>query len=60
MLQQFLSGSYESAYSKPELQWRQAPPCSSWDTGRVASLLFSPGGICLNLDLGNRDTKVGD
>ena len=27
-----------------ELQWRQEPPCSSWDTGRVAPLLFSPGG----------------
>ena len=21
-------------YSVLELQWRQAPPCSSWDTGR--------------------------
>ena len=41
-----------------ELQWRQAPPCSSWDTARVAQLLFSPGGICLNLDLGNHDTKA--
>ena len=26
-----------------ELQWRQALPCSSWDTGRVVPLLFSPG-----------------
>ena len=26
----------------------KAPPCSSWDIGRVAPLLFSPGGSCLN------------
>ena len=25
-----------------ELQWRQAPPCSSWDTVRVAPFIFSP------------------
>ena len=31
-----------------ELQWCQAPPRSSWDTGRVVPLLFSPGGTCLN------------
>ena len=31
-----------------ELQWRQEPPCSSWDTGRVALFLFSPGGKSLN------------
>ena len=24
-----------------ELQWHQAPPCSSWDIGRVAPLIFS-------------------
>ena len=41
-----------------ELQWRQAPPCSSWDTGRVAPL--SPGVKRLNYDMGNRDTKLGD
>ena len=28
---------------KLELQWRQAPPCSSWDTGREAPFIFSPG-----------------
>ena len=33
-------------FTKLELQWRQAPPCFSWDTGRVVPLLFSPGGIC--------------
>ena len=31
-----------------ELQWRDAPPCSSWDTGRVALLLFSPSVKSLN------------
>ena len=33
---------------KLELKWRQAPPCSSWDTGRIVlgtNMLFSPGGI---------------
>ena len=35
-------------YFTQELQWRQAPPCSSWDTGRVAPLLLSPSDICLN------------
>ena len=27
-----------------ELQWRKAPPCSSWDTGRVAPLVVV---VCL-------------
>ena len=31
-----------------ELQWRQSPPCSSWDTGRVAQLMFSPSVESLN------------
>ena len=31
-----------------EFQWRQASPCSNWDTRRVAPLLFSPGGKSLN------------
>ena len=30
-----------------ELQWHQAPPSSSWDTGRVAPFLFFHGGIYL-------------
>ena len=33
---------------KLELQRRQAPPSSSWDTGRVAALIFSPGVKSLN------------
>ena len=33
-----------------ELQWRQAPPCSSLDTGRVAPLLFFPGVKSFNSD----------
>ena len=28
--------------------WRQAPPCSSWDTRRVVPLIFSPGVKRLN------------
>ena len=28
-------GSVLFNYVLPELQWCQAPPCSSWDTGRV-------------------------
>ena len=35
-------------YQILELQWRQAPLCSSWDTGRVAPLIFSPGVKSLN------------
>ena len=43
---------------KLELQWRTAPPCSSWDTGRVAPLIFSPGVKSSNNNMGNCDTKV--
>ena len=32
--------SYNIYIDQLELQWRQAPPCSSWDTGRVAPLIF--------------------
>ena len=35
-------------YLKLELQSRQVPPCSSWDTGREVPLIFSSGVKCLN------------
>ena len=38
----------QEKHIKLELQWRKAPPCSSWDTGRVAPLIFSPGIKSLN------------
>ena len=33
----------QQLYNLLEFQWRQAPPCSSWDTGRVVPLVFTPG-----------------
>ena len=38
----------------------KAPPFSSWDTGRVAPLIFSPGVKSLNNKTGNCDTNVGN
>ena len=46
VVDRLLALSIHKKYLILELQWRQAPPCSCWDTGRVAPLLFSPGGIC--------------
>ena len=43
-----------------KLHWRQAPPCSSWDIGRIVPMLFSPSGQCMNYKLGIRDTNIGD
>ena len=39
----WVSFEQELQFKQLELQWRQAPPCSSWDTGREAPLIFSPG-----------------
>ena len=51
-----IQGQYN--YLQLELQWRQAPPCSSWDTGRKAPFIFSPGVKSLNQNFGNHDKKV--
>ena len=45
---------------KLELQWRKAPPCSSWDTGIVAPLIVFSGDKSLNYDVGNHNKKVGN
>ena len=44
ILRDFYNYNKLGKYEILELQWRQVPPCSSWDTGRVAPL-FSPGGM---------------
>ena len=35
------------------------PPCSGWDAGRAAPLLFSPDVKSLKQGLCNSDTKIG-
>ena len=44
----YVTLKYKEYLEKLELQWRTEPPCSSWDTGIVAPLIFSTFVKCLN------------